>query len=77
MEEILERFKKAIIYKLDEMSILNSAVRPSADEFYKMACVIKMCSEIKNIEFLKEKEIATNTVIEKMIADFHNGRGLK
>lgn len=49
MEEILELFKKAIIYKLDEMSILHSAVRPSADEFYKMACAIKMCSEIKNI----------------------------
>lgn len=77
MEEILERFKKAIIYKIDEMSILNSAVRPSADEFYKMACAIKMCSEIKNIEFSKKKEIATSTAIEKMIADFHNGRGLK
>lgn len=77
MNEILKKLEKVIEMKLGDMSNCRGGQRPTADEIYKMACAIKMCDEVKGNELLRENEIKAGATIEKMIADFHNGRGLK
>lgn len=76
MTTLLEKLEEAIENKLNAMSNSRYVTQTaSADEIYKIACAVKICSKIENNAISRENQAETKKRIEKIINDFDNRKG--